>query len=218
MATYGQLVAGVVHEVRQPLFALKTAAFLLEASLGAEAKVASHVGTVRNESRRLETLMDDLLEFAKPMKMTIAPVDVASVLGEALEAFRAQAPSSLLRTEAKCRGSLRAPLDRSRMVQVLLNLLHNADRHARGVQRVLLDARPEAAGGVTLEVENDGSPMAKEIVSRIFDPFFTTGKGAGLGLAISRRIVEAHGGKLSVTPLDVGTRFTIAVPPIAQPA
>jgi signal transduction histidine kinase len=98
------------------------------------------------------------------------------------------------------------------MLQVLVNLLENARKHASGVTRVRLVARavPHA---VELAVENDGAGMGPGVREQVFEPFFTRGSGTGLGLAIVRRIVTDHGGTIAVDSApESGTRFTIRLP------
>jgi signal transduction histidine kinase len=211
MAAYGQLVASVVHEIRQPLSAIKTVAFLLSSGPAADEDDVRSLTILRNESARLEALMGDLLDFAKPLALQPVAVDLAKLLNEAVEAFRAQAPAARITVEVAAQGVPEARFDRLRIMQVLLNLLHNAHKHAAGATRVTLEVQKHEEG-LLIVAENDGAPIAGEVVGRIFEPFFTTGKGTGLGLAITRRIIEAHGGSIAVKPLTSGTRFTLVFP------
>jgi signal transduction histidine kinase len=211
MAAYGQMVASVVHEIRQPLSAIKTVGFLLGSRMAQSDEDGQTLRILRSESERLEALMGDLLDFAKPLKLQTAETKVAALLGDAAEAFRVQAPNARLAVEVIADGERLARFDRLRLMQVLLNLLHNANKHAARATRVQLTAEPRAAGWA-ITVENDGAPIARDVAGRIFEPFFTTGKGTGLGLAIARRIVEAHGGSIAVEPLDAGTRFLVELP------
>jgi len=210
MAAYGQLVAGVVHEIRQPLFAIKTVAYLIAQALRDRDEEA-HVAILRTESERLDTLMEDLLDFAKPFNLMRSTVPISVLLRDTIAAFRAQAPASRLEVEVSSDDELVAMLDRIRIQQVLINLLHNAHKHASGATRVELVARP-GERCVVITVENDGTPIHGDVASRAFEPFFTTGQGTGLGLAIARRIIEAHGGTIAVAPLQIGTRFTLSLP------
>jgi signal transduction histidine kinase len=206
-----QMVASVAHEIRQPISAIKTVGFLLGSRMAQSDEDGQTLRILRSESERLEALMGDLLDFAKPLKLQLAESRVAALLGDAAEAFHVQSPNARLRVEVHADAEAVARFDRLRLMQVLLNLLHNANKHAAGATRVQLEARPRE-GGVLLTVENDGATIARDVAERIFEPFFTTGKGTGLGLAIARRIVEAHGGTIAVEPLDAGTRFRLELP------
>jgi signal transduction histidine kinase/ligand-binding sensor domain-containing protein len=217
LAAYGQMVAGVAHEVRQPLFAVSTMAYVLAEQLGDRADLLPQVTLLRNQTKRMSAIMEELLDFAKPATLLPSRTRAAELFADAVDTFRAEAPDSRLALEVTIDAAV-PPLfvDRARMLQVLLNLMHNARKHGAGVTRVALAAAPAAPGGdrarVALAVENDGAAIAPELVPRLFEPFFTTGKGAGLGLAIARRFVDAHGGTITVTSAAAATRFVITVP------
>lgn len=217
LAAYGEMVAGVAHEVRSPLFALQAAAYVIRRHCETACQhqeIQTQANLIERETNRLSRLMNDLLEFAKPRELLLTSTDPLSLLQEAVESYRAEHnpafPEIVLAVPANLpviRG------DRARLVQVIVNLIANAARHARGVTRVTLSADLASDGRLCLRVHNDGAGIAPDILPRIFEPFFTTGKGSGLGLAIARRLVTEHGGTITVeSEPERGTTFTICLP------
>lgn len=212
MAAYGTLVAGVAHEVRHPIFAIQMAAYVLQKELAGQKAVGDQLRVLDQETRRMTALTDDLVEFARPAAIDKAPADVEPLLHEAAASFKAEHPASKTVIEIISSGPLpQVLLDRARIVQVLVNLMENAQKHARNLTRIGLSARLEN-GWCLLEVANDGAPIPPAAQPRLFEPFFTTGQGTGLGLSIVKRVVEQHGGRIRVlsTPTE-GTRFTISL-------
>jgi signal transduction histidine kinase len=160
--------------------------------------------------------MEDLLDFARPADLQRAPADAASLVAEALEIDRAEQGGGGPAIESEIAAPLpKLPLDRARIVQVLVNLIGNARKHARGATRIVVRARPSSsfAGGLRLEVADDGAGLADAVRETLFEPFVTSGAGSGLGLAIVRRIVEQHGGTVAAEPMAPhGVRFAVDLP------
>jgi len=217
MAAYGEVVAGVAHEVRNPLFALQAAAYVIGRQCGVSCgrpEVQTQVSLLERQIQRLIRLMNDLLEFARPRELLVTPTDPLALLEEAVETYRAEHPGTS--PEIVVEASPNLPpihVDRTRLVQVIVNLITNAATHAHGVTRVTLSVAVGPDEQVCLRAHDDGGGIAPEILPRIFEPFFTTGKGSGLGLAIARRLVTEHGGTISVeSEPGRGTTFTICLP------
>jgi len=221
LAAYGEMVAGVAHEVRNPLFALQAAAYVLKRKCGTTCgrpEVQAQVDLIERETNRLSRLMKDLLDFARPRELVLTDTNPLSLLQEAVEIYRAEYTPTFPRIVLEAPSDL-PPIrvDRSRLVQVIVNLIANAARHARGVTTVTLSVEPPRNGQLCLRVRNDGAGIPPDILPRIFEPFFTTGKGSGLGLAIARRLITEHGGTIAVqSDPDRGTTFTICLPVTAD--
>ncbi len=214
MAAYGQMVAGVAHEVRQPVFALRAASFVLADKLREREELAPQLRLLDRETQRIAALMEDLLEFARPAGLLRAPADVAALLQEARTVFEDEVSATggaNVPVHVSAYGAGEAAVDRQRLVQVLVNLMGNAAKHAAGITAIRLSARG-ADDAVGIEVHNDGSPIPPDALPRIFDPFFTTGKGSGLGLALVKRTVEQHGGSIAAASDERGTVFRIRLP------
>jgi ligand-binding sensor domain-containing protein/signal transduction histidine kinase len=217
MAAYGELVAGVAHEVRQPIFALQAASYVLADRLKNAQGCAEQLATVDRETGRMSRLMEDLLAFSRPPTLWLAETDPKSVLEEAVAIFRGGHPGATPRIIVDAAsGPPAARLDRARIVQVIVNLMGNALRHADGTRQITLRAEQvqlPSGAGLRLRVEDDGAGIADDVRQRIFEPFFTTGSGTGLGLAIVRRVVEQHDGRIWLDgEVKCGAAFNIDLP------
>lgn len=220
MAAYGRLVAGVAHEVRHPIFALQAASHVLTRRLVGREDLEVQLQTLELGTRRMGQLMDDLLEFARPQALLPAPAEPAKMLAEAAAIYRAEHGDSKLQPTVEIPDKLTgAVLDQARIVQVLVNLMENAHKHAKGATRLLLRAALEPAPAaergpwLLLLVSDDGAGIGAEHLPHLFEPFYTTGKGTGLGLAIVQRIVNDHGGTITVaSDRSLGTSFFIHLP------
>jgi len=211
MAAYGHLVAGVAHEVRHPVFALRAAAHLLTQRLAGADDPPEELDILERETERMSRLVDDLLELARPRQLELAPHAAGELVDEALASVLSH-PDTTLRFDTEVADGLPAVLaDRAALVQVLVNLLDNACRHAVGARRVVVGARSGEGGDtIRLSVADDGEGIPVRDQPRVFEPFFSGTGGTGLGLAIARRVVREHGGRLGVDSRPgQGTVFTI---------
>jgi signal transduction histidine kinase len=156
---------------------------------------------MRASLRRLEHLMEQLLELGRPVLARREQGELGEILREAIQAAEAVAASAGVRvTLAGESGFPHFGMEKERLVQLFRNLIENAVQHsARGAELVLRTARSEA-GVVEVRVEDEGTGFAPEDLPYVFDPFFTRRRGGtGLGLAIARRIVEEHRGSIAAT-------------------
>jgi len=203
MAAYAQMVAAVVHEVRHPIFALQAAAYVLGDHLGETSALRSQLRTLDSETRRLNDLMTDLLEFARPAVLQPALVAPEELLDEAARRFRDEGHGVPVHVEIAL-GTPTVVVDRAGVVQALLSLMRHTVEHTAGLSRITLAARPrrgDEGPGVRLSVADDGRGPATAEGERIFEPFVIgAGKGSGLGLALVRRLVTAHGGRVTLEP------------------
>lgn len=212
LAAYGQMVAGVAHEVRHPVFALRTAAYMIgQKAQPIFEEIKLPLETMRTETDRITRLMDDLLQFAREPVLTTQVCDLRGLCQAAATSYRAvHGDTPAVQVEAP--ESVGAVLDRDRVTQVLINLIDNARKHAKGCTRVVLQAGDDGSH-VTLRVTNDGRGISTDNLPHIFEPFYTGGGGTGLGLSIVERLIKAHGGTITVdSSIERGTCFTIALP------
>ena len=217
LAAIGELVAGVAHELNNPLTGISTfAQLLLEDEL--ESEQIESVSLIKREADRAIGVIRDLLLFARKTDARDVPVDINTIVRHTVR-LRALASRSsgievhmqLDESNPKVRG------DEQKLQQVLLNLLVNAESALREAKvRHLSVITRSRDGRVTIVVSDTGHGMAESVSQRVFEPFFTTkppGEGTGLGLSVSYGIVQAHEGVISVESApDVGTTFTISVP------
>jgi two-component system NtrC family sensor kinase len=231
LSAIGQLVAGVAHELNNPLTSVIGFAQLLESELrsGDPARPAEEVGLdlrrIAEESGRAASIVRNLLAFARRQTAARVPQDVTELVQRvlSLRTYEFRLNSVELVTEF---DDWLPPVvaDGSQLQQALLNLILNAERAMRGrtTRRLTVGARLDSrAAAVELFVTDTGHGIDHENISRIFDPFFTTrevGEGTGLGLSICYGIVRDHGGQIAVSSkVQVGTTFSILLPARIDP-
>lgn len=221
LAAVGRLAAGLAHELGNPIAAVRGMLRLVEESVeGAEERDLLERST--RELSRMEDLLRSLLTYARPPSLRLQEVDAATVAADAL---------SLVRHDERCRGRELAirKSDEPRLVlacpdglrQVLLNLILNACEATGAGGAIGVDI--EAVGDqLRLEIEDDGEGMTDEVLEAALDPFFTTrepGRGTGLGLPLSERLVEQMGGRLEIhSSPGEGTRVRVMLPLVAESA
>jgi signal transduction histidine kinase len=213
MAAMGALVAGVAHEVRNPLFGISGTVEAFERRVGNDA-YEKYFAVLKQDVGRLRALMRDLLDYGKPAQLERTPVPMASLLDEAV---RACGPLALDLHVDRVVPSDLPPVfvDRQRMMQVFQNLIENALQHSPG--SVTVEAG-RAEDGVWAAVRDAGPGFAPEDLPRLFEPFFTRREGGtGLGLSIAQRIVELHGGRITAENLPAGgAAVTVSLPAFVQ--
>lgn len=212
LATVGRLAAGVAHEIGNPVAAALAYLELLGKRPGADALL----GRVETEVRRVDRIVRDLLDFARPQPMRVGAVAVDQAVDSALRLVTPQPRWRQMQVRVAVDEGLPAVrADEHHLVQVLVNLLINAADACQGQGTVQVRAQLDG-DAVTLEVADDGPGLAPGDTQRVFDPFFTTkppGEGTGLGLSISHRIVEQFGGELKVRANEPsGAVFCIRLP------
>jgi PAS domain S-box-containing protein len=226
MAALGALVAGVAHEVRNPLFGISSTLDAFEARAGRGGDYERYLATLRGEVDRLGTLMNDLLEYARPATLALAPAAFDEITAIALRSCEAVARRFRVHVENRVPAGLPlVSVDRRRMVQVLHNVLDNAIRHSPPGATVFVDAasvtRPDGTF-LRCAVRDAGGGFDDADLPRLFEPFFTKrAGGTGLGLSIVQRIVEQHGGYVAAeNHPDGGAVVAIAlrIQPAAPPA
>jgi two-component system sensor histidine kinase PilS (NtrC family) len=219
LTVVGGLAAGLAHEIRNPLASMCGSIEILGGSPHLDSQERKLMHVVLSEAERLEALVRDFLAFARPSPPTLQPIDGGREVAATVELFRAQAAGRGIELEAEAEAAVHVRADARQFRQVLWNLLGNAAdaTAAGGYVRVKLSRQGQQA---LLEVADSGEGIGEDDLERIFDPFFTTKeRGTGLGLAIVHRIVEAHGGALSVrSEPGRGSTFTVALPLAEAPA
>jgi signal transduction histidine kinase len=219
MSAMGSLVAGVAHEVRNPLFGISSTLDAFEARYGETEPFQKYVSVLRREADRMGTLMRDLLEYGRPPGLDASDVDLAQLADEAVQLCLPHAASGGVRIERTGQaGSVR--LDRGRMLQVLQNLIQNAVQHSPAGGVVAVAVGETAADGGPREawcaVRDDGPGFRGEDLPRLFEPFFTRRPGGtGMGLSIAQRIVSQHGGVMeAVNRPQGGAELRVRLPAV----
>ena len=233
LAALGQMAAGLAHEIKNPLGAIKGAAQLLAEPLPGAAPIdptsREFLGIILEEVDRLDRVVGSVLDYARPSSETAVPVDVNAVVRRTTQIL---APDGAEAVELVLEGELpRARIDAEKLRQVLMNLVQNAQQAMDGRGRVTITSRlrrapPTWVGSepvadttwVEIAVSDRGPGISKKVLMNLFVPFFTTkDTGTGLGLAISQRIVQSAGGTIEVSTQEgAGTTFTIVLPTAAD--
>jgi signal transduction histidine kinase len=224
LASLGLVAAGVAHEIRNPLTAIKAGLFMQKKKFPAVSPERDQVEMVEREILRLERIVNDFLQFARPGDPQLTTVSPDFLFGELQGLFVSQFEKSNIQLNWEPSGPLHVRADPAQLKQVLINLIKNAADSIGQNGRITLRARvdrkrhgghgaPETAMAV-LEVADTGKGIAPEVQKRLFDPFFSTkDNGTGLGLSIAARIVQKHGGELQFqTQVNCGTTFGIILP------
>jgi signal transduction histidine kinase len=203
------MLAGIAHEVRNPLGGLELYAGLLREGLAQQPERLAEVARVEREIGYLKNVVSDFLEFARRPPPVMESVPVAALLDEVCEICRPASAGPVLRAEAP--PELMAEGDRGQLRRALINLVKNAVAAAGVRGKVVVTAR-RVDRVVEWEVRDSGPGVAEELGDKIFTPFFTTReKGTGLGLAFVREIARDHGGEVTVDRgPEGGARFRFA--------
>ena len=201
LSAIGTMVAGVAHEVRNPLFSISATLDAFEAVFEVQEEVLPLFATLRHEIDRLSRLTGELLEYGKPLDLDLSEQPIEELLRSAASSC------ALLRAQSRVRVSVCVEpglspvlMDHGRLRQVFQNLIENAIQHSPSGTPVIIEAREvsESNGGwIECVLKDCGAGFALDVLPKVFEPFFTKRRGGtGLGLAIARRIVEAHQGEI----------------------
>lgn len=209
-----RLSAGLAHEVRNPLNAAHLQLELLQRRLRrseADPALLDATALVDGEIRRLSTLLQEFLDFARPVQLTAADTDLVAIARQVIA--RADASAAARQVEVVLGGaaSVRITGDPGKLHQILHNLIANAIDAA--VRRVEVELHGGGDEPAVIVVHDDGGGIAEAVRPRIFEPFFSTKEGGtGMGLSITHSLVSLHGGEIQVAN-RVGAEFTVVLPP-----
>jgi signal transduction histidine kinase len=205
LATLGQVAAGIAHEIRNPLVGIgSTAAGLLQDDGDAEGR-KTDLQVILNETRRLDRIVNQIIDFARPRPFTPTLFSMEDLIKEAVALLADPATKKSIKADVFIHPNVSAiEADRDQIKQVLLNVLHNAidAMDAGGLLQISgFDTARDHTPGVLLKVTDNGVGIHPTDLPHIFEPFFTAGKrhGTGLGLAICRNIIELHQGEIDVS-------------------
>jgi two-component system NtrC family sensor kinase len=218
LAAMGQMIAGVAHELNNPLTAVLGVTEMLKDSLKDES-ARRHLDLAHGQARRAAQIVQGLLSFARPPHPRKARLHLADVIERSLQFHERSLRASNITVDFTRKNDVPAVLgDPSQLTQVFLNLIINAEQAIREVRDYgTLRIRVALLGDkVVATFQDDGAGIRRDILPKIFDPFFTTkrpGRGTGLGLSICLAILREHNGQIEAQPLsDGGTVFTLSLP------
>ena len=216
LASVGRLAAGVAHEIRNPLSSIKGFATYFKQRYPDRPQDQQTADIMIQEVDRLNRVVGQLLEFARPVPVKPKPVSLQALLDDSIKLIRNRAAEKNISIQTQNNSRMdEVRIDPDRINQVLLNLYLNAidSMESGGELKVEISCDGQRRN-VVIQVSDTGRGISREDLSKIFEPYFTTkSTGTGLGLAIAHNIIEAMGGKINVeSQKEVGTTFTVALP------
>jgi len=217
LAAIGQLAGGVGHELRNPLGAIKNAAYYIKGKLAKselgqkEPRVMEFLDIMDDEINTANKIINDLLGFSRVGKPSVSPNRIEKVIEDALS--RMAIPGNIELTKRLDTDLPEVEIDPDQVQQVLVNMILNAVQAMPEGGKLTIGAR-EKEGFLEVEIADTGCGIPGEAINKIFDPLFTTkAKGIGLGLAVCKSIIDRHGGYIEVkSKLGKGTTFSIKLP------
>src|SRR5687768_8556622 len=229
LAAVGEMAAVMAHEIKNPLAGIEVLAGLLRRKAPDNPDVQSLVGDIINEAKMANAIVQEVLAFVRPVRLQVDRTSLADAIASAIVMADGKSSRGNIVVDTALPADL--PLlgaDQHQLQQVFSNLLINAYEALEGRGRIDIAARiarTSAEGAllpdghtpvatVVVDVSDDGPGMPADIAEKIFNPFFTTkAQGTGLGLAVVRKIVDAHDGRIDMTTQDGrGTRFRVTLP------
>ncbi len=215
LSSLGELSAGIVHEVRNPLAAIKGAVEILEDELAEDSPRREFAELAKKEVERLDKLVGEFLRFARPATLSIKSNNLNKIVESVISLIENQAVSQSVLIEKDLQNNLPEVLaDNEQIKQVLLNLAINSLQAVPVGGKIIFRTFANDDFGI-VEIEDNGGGINNKILAKIFDPFFTTKeKGVGLGLSIAHKISTQHGGKLTVKSEEYHTTFSLQVPKV----
>ena len=216
LASIGELTTSIVHEMRNPLSSVKMNLQAIRRRLADDANYAELADIATSQARRLEAMLDDLLSFGRPMKLTRKPLSFHRIAQHAVDSVAEQTQSNKIRITIVDKTKEATFLaDEEYLCRTLTNLLMNAIQASPSNATVELVAEcPEPRDGISIRVLDNGHGLSEEVLAHLFNPFYTTKpNGTGLGLFNVRKIAELHGGSIRAqNRRDGGAEFILHLP------
>jgi two-component system sensor histidine kinase HydH len=215
LAAIGDLAAGVAHEIRNPLSSIKGIASYYKGKFADGSEDKEMAGVMVEETDRLNRVISELLEFARPSKLNLKLSDLNELLKHSALLVQQEAAAKNIQIHLNLTsGSVETEVDPDRLTQCFLNLYLNALQAMKNGGQLTVASATNNDGSVSIDIKDNGSGIPADDLGKIFDPYFTTKpKGTGLGLAIVHKIVEAHQGQIKARSIiGQGTIFSIILP------
>lgn len=217
LAVLGQLAGGVSHELRNPLGAIKNAAYFLNMALeDPEPEVKETLEILEKEVETSEKIIWSLLDFARPNPLSLREVDVNGIVEEALS--RITVPENVQVVNQLNESLPDILADPDQLGQVFGNIILNATQAMPDGGQLTLESEIDGQDGVAISISDTGVGISRENLDKVFEPLFTTkARGIGLGLAVTNALARRHGGAIEVrSEVDKGSTFTIKLPVEAE--
>jgi signal transduction histidine kinase len=216
LAHLGTMVATVSHEIKSPLGIVRSTAEILKKRIEKVAPGNENLAQIIvNETGRLNTIVTEFLDFARPRQPKLREHDLQQILDQAIDFTRSMADKQGVEIETSYPDeAILREVDHDMLYRAFLNIILNAIQAMEGGGTLQVEAKQEEQGETTISFSDNGPGMSEEKAAQVFEPFITDkSKGTGLGLAITKNIVEEHGGEIRVESREhEGTRFVITFP------
>jgi signal transduction histidine kinase len=214
LASVGNAVAQLLHDIKNRLLVVGLYATSISKSAGNVQQTRTQSEVVLDEIRKLEKMLRDIRDFSKPMTFHHEMTSLNVLLEKTMGRLTEQLPAGIVIDQDLDRNIADLLLDRERIEQVVINLIHNSLEALGSEGNIRVATRRDGTQGVILTIEDNGPGIPEPVRERIFDPFFTTKRtGNGLGLAICREIMREHGGSIRLDPeVTTGARFEVRFP------
>jgi len=220
LASLGELVAGIAHEINNPLSGILIFSSLIAKDARLDPALKTDIDTISGEAQRCAGIVKGLLEFARDYQPQMIASDINQVLIDSLRLVECQTVFQNVTIVRQFGSNLPEIMaDQNHLKQVFINLFINAGQAMQELQQgelqIVTTASDDPAGGIVITIADSGCGVPEEQLGKLFDPFFTTKGtgGTGLGLSVSYGIVQAHGGKITAESApDKGTTFSIWLP------
>lgn len=211
----GEVSAGIARELRNPLFGISSAAQLLRFRVRDDPVIEKNVGRILREVERLNAVVSSLLEYGSPAPLRVVSADPDAIWHGVLMSKRGLLESkALVARHLAAEPRIVCDVDQEQLAHVFSHVLSNAADAAPEGSDLTLTSTTLPSGAWRSRLHNDGQPIAPELLSRVFELFFTTKPGSsGVGLALCRRVLDEHGGSITIeSTADAGTAVTITLP------
>jgi two-component system sensor histidine kinase HydH len=213
-AAVGRMAAGVAHELRNPLSSIKGLALLLKSKAGQEGTEFEAARLLTDEVDRLNRSISELLDYARPARLATEQTSIEQLVSKAVSLIRADAEGAHISIAEQYDASAQTvSVDPDKVTQVILNIcLNSIQAMAAGGDMSIISRATEL--GIEIEIGDSGPGLKPELLEKAFEPYYTTKKdGTGLGLAMSRKIIEDHGGSITLYSTEgAGTTAVIFLP------
>lgn len=216
LAHIGQLATSLAHEIRNPLSSVKMNIQILLKKAHFDGNDKRRMEIMTSEISRLEKILAEMLDFAKPISLHLETVSIQDVLDSCLDIMEVRIKEKdILVKKNYSKGVPKALIDRDKMEQAVINVLLNSVEVLPKGGFIGIETRRADRSGRSIRIElwDNGPGICEEDIPYVFDPFFSKKKkGTGLGLTNAKKIVEAHGGSVSIRAEERGTRFSMTIP------
>jgi PAS domain S-box-containing protein len=214
LAVIGEMSARIAHEIKNPLASIQTGIQLLESQVAKDKTQKSFYERLRGEIKRVDSILKGLLSYAREEHLSLKKIQITQLINRFSELVKPTLKKHRLNLQMRLANDLpHVKIDEQKIEQVLWNVFLNAIQASAPGKNIILDLNQKNQN-VILSISDEGGGISESQIKKVFQPFFSTRtQGSGLGLPISKKIIEKHGGRISVkSEAGKGTTFTIELP------